>query len=580
MKGVSNKYTSGGLLLLFLVMEVNAAILWKNENCNRDADNEVAVWGVATDAICCSGTTNDGPFREFCEDHDTKGKCAMEDRCIWKVGLIFRNGSTIAEGKCKPNRDAVNNVCCRPQDVMENCLHVLNGSCPLAWRILTECCPAPYNKYSTILDTGDNSTVCCNAPCTAIEKAFNGNATTGIAGLTHCRASELSVNCGPGARSSLSNMNLFGGGDISPFTMSQLMSFPVGSSFQLGQSDNFFNSVDNVMHSALYGKLDMMAGLAGMMSGDSKDVEEEVQEITVDDFFNGLIEALASDDDVLDYKSDIISSPSLGKQEFSGFNPFSSDWKSLMLAIMSSRDGAGFSYPTYLNPFSSSKRKMFTSPWNHNLHGNSLNYQSSPLSSSNYFGSWSQPLANNNHYNYPYYSSYYGNYQDQYGYNYNHGQFGSNHYQNDQSISYDSDNDQSISDDNQSGQSISDDNQSDQSISNSNQSDQNDGYEQTSSHLSSNQPYYMSSSNYNSYQPYQLSFYNTYPNQPYSFYNYQPYSNMYSNINGYSNTYRPQWNTYNSDNSYQWNSFTGRYQPYQWNYGTHNNQQFGWNFYK
>ena len=80
------------------------------------------------------------------------------------------------------------------------------------------------------------------------------------------------------------------------------------------------------MHSALYGKLDMMAGLAGMMSGDSKDVEEEVQEITVDDFFNGLIEALASDDDVLDYKSDIISSPSLGKQVNFGLKKVSINW--------------------------------------------------------------------------------------------------------------------------------------------------------------------------------------------------------------------------------------------------------------
>ena len=112
--------------------------------------------------------------------------------------------------ECKPNRDYANNVCCRPEDVSTNCLHLLAGECPPGWRVARECCPAPYDKwvspcvlskessmiltnvvlialpsvsiprYADRLDTGDPDLVCCNAPCTAIELAWAGNETLGI----------------------------------------------------------------------------------------------------------------------------------------------------------------------------------------------------------------------------------------------------------------------------------------------------------------------------------------------------------------------------------------------------------------
>ena len=49
--------------------------------------------------------------------------------------------------ECKPNRDLANNVCCRPEDVSSNCLHLLAGECPPGWRVARECCPAPYDKW-------------------------------------------------------------------------------------------------------------------------------------------------------------------------------------------------------------------------------------------------------------------------------------------------------------------------------------------------------------------------------------------------------------------------------------------------
>ena len=54
----------------------------------------------------------------------------------------------------------------------------------------------------------------------------------------------------------------------------------------------------------------MMMGLMGDMGVTET---EPVEEITVDDFFNALIEALDNDKDVFEYQSDTYSHPFFGK---------------------------------------------------------------------------------------------------------------------------------------------------------------------------------------------------------------------------------------------------------------------------
>ena len=172
----------GGLL-------ASDSVLWNEDNCNLQGVNDDVVYGTPTDAICCNNiftdifqnsTTNSvnslHPVWNECSKLDSADKCDMNDRCLW-----VSNG---AEGVCRENRDAVNNVCCRPGEIMENCQALLNGKCPSGWAVPTECCPPPYDKYAGRLDTESEDTVCCNAPCTAIELAFNGNATQGIVANT------------------------------------------------------------------------------------------------------------------------------------------------------------------------------------------------------------------------------------------------------------------------------------------------------------------------------------------------------------------------------------------------------------
>ena len=93
---------------------------------------------------------------------------------------------------------------------------------------------------------------------------------------------------------------------MNPFLMSQLMDFPAGDATTFGQNNPFFGSMDSL----LGGQFGMMMGLMGDL-----DIHETgpVEEITVDDFFNSLIEALDNDKDVFEYQSDTYSHPLFGK---------------------------------------------------------------------------------------------------------------------------------------------------------------------------------------------------------------------------------------------------------------------------
>ena len=193
-------------------------------------------------------------------------------------------------------------------------MNLLDGKCPKAWQIPKECCPAPYNKYSAsnppILATDSPDLACCNAPCTAIELVFKGNESLGIDRNTSCKA-DMSINCGPHQRSAFSAMNMFGNNNnINPMLLTAMMGFPVGSNLQLGK--NTGNGLFGQMESAS-GDVKGMMALTGMMTGEESK-KEPLEEITVDDFFNALIESLDSDKDVFEYNRDIYSDQVWGKQ--------------------------------------------------------------------------------------------------------------------------------------------------------------------------------------------------------------------------------------------------------------------------
>jgi len=407
-------------ILLSLLSASRGQIVWAEDNCNTENTDLRVVWGEPTDAICCNATKTDKgtpigidalmcaskedeTLCENIEDMEVEEcmvkMCEKEDKCIWR------------DGRCKPNRDIENNVCCPPGEVIRNCQHILRGQCPPDWRIPGQCCPPPYDKYRRRLETGEENTVCCNAPCTAIELAWAGNETRGIEPNEQCNA-DLSPNCGPAKRSALMS------GGMNSFLLSQLMDFPTSGSSSFGQSNPFFGSVDSL----LGGQFGMMMGLMNDMGVSES---EPVEEITVDDFFNSLIEALDNDKDVFEYQSDTFSHPYFGKMTMDGFNPLTGG----LLGLMMGQTG-GFNYPDpyqFINPMTSynpygyqgsqysyssqfgfpesSYQQQPTDPFN--LPG-TYNYKYNKM-----YGYNSQPQSQNPSYYYNYQQQYPSNYQQQ-----------------------------------------------------------------------------------------------------------------------------------------------------------------------
>merc|ERR1712227_479397 len=239
-----------------------------------------------------------------------------------------------------------------------------------------ECCPPPYDKYDQRLGTGSDDTVCCNAPCTAMKLAFDGDESQGLVANKSCglitisaKYQELSNKCAPGARSALNGMNLFGGNSINPFLMSQIMKFPVTNPMKAGQSNPFFGQIESMLGSKDMEMMDQLGATIDMWKGDDSP-GKEVEEITVDDFFSSLVDALDNDDDVFQYRGDILSYHKTGKMKMGGFNPFQSG----LLGMMNRFNGGtgGFSFPNAM--------KNFLNP----MHSNVYSKASSPLS--NLFG--------------------------------------------------------------------------------------------------------------------------------------------------------------------------------------------------
>ena len=281
-------------------------VLWSASNCNLNGGTGSggAVQGTVTDAICCDYLV------DKCKVISDYAQCNADDTCKWESSR-----SNWQAARCVLNRDRKNNVCCQEANIKQNCVDMMKGICPSRWQVNRECCPAPYNKYADILSADQPHLVCCNAPCEAIEKAFNGQeanytqGTPAVAGKTHCSAT-MSDNCGPQARSYMGQMmgshGGLGGMGLDPKMLSQLMGMPVSKPMDIGQVIPGMGG-----STGMNGGL-TLAALNGMGFGSSKD--SHVEEITVDDFFDAIIDGLDNDKDVFEYNKEINSDSWFGKQ--------------------------------------------------------------------------------------------------------------------------------------------------------------------------------------------------------------------------------------------------------------------------
>merc|ERR1719230_627513 len=100
------------------------------------------------------------------------------------------------------------------------------------------------------------------------------------------------------------------GGGLDPAMLSQLMGMPMGESIDLGKVIPSMAGGTGLNGGAT------LAALQGMGFGSSKD--SHVEEITVDDFFDAIIEALDNDKDVFEYNKEVNSDAWFGKQSFGG----------------------------------------------------------------------------------------------------------------------------------------------------------------------------------------------------------------------------------------------------------------------
>ena len=231
--------------LALVVKASSGGVLWQSSNCNMNGGPGV-VQGTVTDAVCCN--QDQSPVK--CSDNTDMTSCNLHDTCHWKEN---------SEGAfhCDLNRDSENNVCCQSTDTkrISNCGSIMAGNCPPDWEVATACCPEPYDKYAGILSTSHHTKICCNAPCQAIEKAYQGgyidefNQT--VEGIPSCNAQALNAtNCGPGQRSYMSSLMAMSGSGLGGYGGLGDM---LGMGMMGGGSGGYGSGVDPILLSSLMG---------------------------------------------------------------------------------------------------------------------------------------------------------------------------------------------------------------------------------------------------------------------------------------------------------------------------------------
>merc|ERR1711973_373131 len=259
--------------LISVVGNVSADFLWTSSNFPAGVGNVM-------DALCCGEDT-------FCRKKVSQSSCTsdVDDAalyCQWE------------EGKCQPVEDRKSNVCCRGQET-NSCAQLFAGKGPAEFEVKKKCCQGDaYTKFAFLETSDPENLICCNAPCKAMEAA-------------NCTLTS-NPKCAPSARSfALHN----------PYH---------NLGFHHGHFDHRFGTI---FHGTGYGydypfkrPYRYRRRGYGKKSHHKKhhkkhskyDHEDEhVDEITVDDIFALMIDAMEKDTDVKIYDADISSDPYLGK---------------------------------------------------------------------------------------------------------------------------------------------------------------------------------------------------------------------------------------------------------------------------
>ena len=263
---------------------------WNEMNCPS---------GSVTDFVCCQDKS--------CESLDDESSCHAEAACLW-------NGE-----KCKMNRDDRNNVCCS-SPVNDVCDAVTKGKCPSSYQVPSGCCTKPGLRWEGILTVNKTGFVCCNAPCTDLEKMECEVPPS-------CNERNFGPGVGPsslGFRHGFIHNNFHLGQQIPGLHFRGSGYGPIGPGGYAGP--NGYGPGGYGLQGGGYGGgygFGFGHSYSGAFPGkgihdDDYSKDRHTKEITADDVLTAMIDALSHDDDVFTVSKELHSDPVFGKEEFGG----------------------------------------------------------------------------------------------------------------------------------------------------------------------------------------------------------------------------------------------------------------------
>ena len=224
---------------------------------------------------------------------------------------------------------------------VQNCAAIVSGECPTPWEVCLAlgcfeanspsqvpggCCLEEHMKYVGVL-TSRPGFVCCNAPCTSLAAGHKDNTLVDLMGVVanvttytgvvttgmRCGEQMGSSFCAPGMRSYFGQQQAGLGGLMDQQMQMSTMGLYAGHPVTGGHvSHAYAGQGDSRLMQAI------MSGLGGGMGGYvdlDEDVEETgVDEISIDDFMDVLIDALNTDADVFESDRKITTDPWFGRK--------------------------------------------------------------------------------------------------------------------------------------------------------------------------------------------------------------------------------------------------------------------------
>jgi len=265
------------------------SVKWSDQICSGD-NMMVTFSKCCGNEPYCSASTNELD----CEE-DEKGLY-----CHW-----VEPDDSESKGKCVPKPDDRSDVCCRGGTIKDACHSIAyKMECPQDWLVSKGCCPDDSErKYNEILGGIPDGMDCCNSPCTQVEKAISS-------GAANCT---LNTRCAPGPRSYAMTYDPY-----------NTLGF-----FHSNRHHGSPHSFGSIYHGSGYGHdyghdyyedEDYEHEKDDKHDKDKhgKDDYDHVDEITVDDLFELMIEALEEENDVKSYEAEYYTDSYLGKTKSGG----------------------------------------------------------------------------------------------------------------------------------------------------------------------------------------------------------------------------------------------------------------------